>query len=198
MELKIEITGTAPMLMHAPTLVDPMHRLTKDLKKITSKVSRAVIDEDHVAKYRIQFEAGLYFDADQGPYLPGLNIAKSLLEAARLSRSGKKIERGLIVISPINPLVYDGPRDLSGLWADPRFQRRMPVNGNPSRGKSMVMSCRPIFNTWSVTATALVNPSVLNREDLQQAADAAGQMIGVGDWRPWHGRFTAKVSNGGS
>lgn len=196
MELRIEITGTAPLLMHAPTLVDPLHPHTKEIKRITSKTPRAVVDEDHIAKYRLQFEAGMYFDPDQGPYLPGENIAKSLLEAARLSRSGKKVERGLILVSPVNALAYEGPRDVSGLWSDLRFRRTMPVNGNPSRGnKSMVMACRPIFQNWSVTASILVNPSVISADDLQRTADAAGQMIGVGDWRPWHGRFTAKVTS---
>jgi hypothetical protein len=153
-----------------------------------------MVDEDHIAKYRIQFESSLYMDPDQGPYLPGPNIAKCLLRAAALSRAGKKIERGLILASPINSLQYDGPRDVSGLWADLRFRFTVPVNGNPSSSrKSTVMACRPKFPDWACTSTLLINPSVLSLDDLQSAATAAGQMIGLGDWRPWHGRFTATV-----
>ena len=193
-QLTIEITGTAPLLMHAPTLVDPLAKAKKDLEKITRKTARAMVDEDHLAKYQIQFRAALYHHPDAGPYVPGVNIAKALLEAARLSRSGPKVSRGLIFVSEFNGLGYDGPRDVDGLWADPRFRRTMPVNGNPSSGKkSMVMACRPMFPEWSCKATLLTNPSVLSREDVAACLDAAGSMIGLGDWRPWHGRFEGRV-----
>lgn len=194
LEVTLKLTGSAPLIMHAPTLADPMHPSTKALKKITSKTSRAIVDEDHIAKYRIQFEANIYHDPATGPYLPGMNVAKCILQAARKSRSGKKVEEGLILVSPINALVYDGPRDISGLWNDLRFRKTMPVNGNPnSAKKSMVMSCRPIFPEWSCTATLLINPSVLSVEDAEAFAVTAGQMVGLGDWRPWHGRFTSQV-----
>lgn len=56
------------------------------------------------------------------------------------------------------------------------------------------MRCRPIFLEWSCTATALLNPSVLSPDELSEIASDAGQMVGVGDWRPWHGRFNIEAS----
>lgn len=197
MNLTIKITGTAPMLMHAAELADPLSPKTKDLKKITGKQSRLWVDEDHVAKYRLQFECGLYHDPEVGPYLPGINIAKCLQEGAGLFKrgDGAKVKRGLILVSPVNRLEYSGPRDISGLWNDLRFRFTVQVNGNPSSSKkSRVMACRPIFHEWAVTATCLINPAVLSLEDLRSAAQTAGSAVGLGDWRPWHGRFTAEVS----
>lgn len=193
-EALITVTGRAPYLMHNNTLVDPLHEQTKALKKNTSKPSRSRIDEDEIAKYRIQFEAGLYWDPEAGPYIPGVNVADCLWDAAKTIRGGPKIKRGLIFVSPINRLQYDGPRDVSGLWNDLRFRFTVPVNGNPSTGGAAgVMACRPIFREWSFTASMLFNPAVLSVEDLAGFAQTAGQMIGLGDWRPWHGRFEATV-----
>lgn len=192
MNVEITLEGTAPLIVHNNALVDTLDDRTKQLKRITSK--RAKTDEDEVAMRRIQFEAALYLDPQVGPYLPGPNIAKALLDAAKIRRNGKKIERGLILVSPINRLEYDGPRDPSGLWNDLRFRFTVPVKVPPRTGKT-VMGCRPAFPEWRCSTTAMINPSVLTPEELAEIATDAGEMIGVGDWRPWHGRFTATTEN---
>ncbi len=184
----ITLVGTAPLLHHGNGLADPLSDEYKRMKRISAK--RVKTDEDHIAMRRIEFESGLYHDLDAGPYLPGPNIAKALLNAAKIRRQGPKIERGLILVSPINALQYDGPRDVSGLWANPAFRFTVPAKLN---GKQTVMRCRPMFSEWSCTATALINPSVLSVEELADIASDAGLMIGVGDGRPWHGRFEATV-----
>lgn len=187
MNVTLTLTGTAPLLMHGNGLADPLSEEAKKMKRLSGK--RTKTDEDHIAMRRIEFESSLYLDDEFGPYLPGANIARSLLEAAKIRRNGKKIERGLILVSPVNRLIYQGPRDVSGLWNALKFRHVAPAKLN---GKATVMRCRPVFNEWSCTATALLNPSVLPPEELLEIADDAGQMVGVGDWRPWHGRFTVE------
>jgi hypothetical protein len=189
LNITLNISGTAPLLMHSNTLADPLSDAKKKMSRISDK--RKKTDEDHVAIRRIEFEASLYFDEEAGPYLPGPNIAKALLMAARIRKNGPKIERGLILVSPINPLTYKGPRDISGLWNDPRFRHIAPAR---NQGRTTIIRCRPIFTEWSCTATALINPSVLAPDELAEIANDAGQMIGVGDWRPWHGRFEVTTS----
>lgn len=190
MNVTITLTGTAPLLMHGNGLADPISDDAKRMKRLSGK--RTKTDEDHVAMRRIEFESSLYFDPEQGPYLPGPNIAKALLLAARIRRNGPKVERGLILVSPVNPLRYDGPRDVSGLWNNPKFRHTAPAKLN---GKATVIRCRPVFPDWSCTATALLNPSVLPPDELADIASDAGQMVGVGDWRPWHGRFNATLED---
>lgn len=189
MEITLNVIGSAPLLMHNNTLADPLSDAKKAMTRISKKKTKT--DEDHIAMRRIEFEAGLYHDPEDGPYMPGANIAKSLLMAARIRRNGPKVERGLIVVSPINRLEYEGPRDVSGLWNNMRFRNVAPVK---MQGRTTVIRCRPMFPKWSFTATALVNPSVLPKEELAEIAADAGQMIGLGDWRPWHGRFEVTVS----
>lgn len=192
MNVTLNITGTAPLLMHNNTLADPLSEAKKRMSRISGK--RTKTDEDHIAIRRIEFEASLYLDPDAGPYIPGPNIAKALLMAAKIRKNGPKIVRGLILVSPINALRYKGPRDVSGLWNDPRFRHTVPAR---NQGTTTIIRCRPIFTEWSCSATALINPSVLSPDDLAEIASDAGQMIGIGDWRPWHGRFdvtTAKAA----
>jgi hypothetical protein len=130
-------------------------------------------------------------DPAEGPYLPGPNIAKALLMAARIDRRGPKVERGLFFVSPINPLRYDGPRTTTELWETPAFRHTAPARLG---GQTTVIRCRPIFPQWACTASLLINPTVLPHDELAEIAATAGLMIGVGDWRPWHGRFTAELA----
>lgn len=189
MEITLSITGTAPLLMHSNTLADPLNEAKKRMSRISDK--RKKTDEDHIAMRRIEFEASLYMDPEVGPYMPGANIAKALLMAAKIRRNGPMIERGLILVSPINRLEYDGPRDVSGLWNDLKFRHIAPAK---NQGRTTIIRCRPMFARWACTATALVNPSVLAADALAEIAADAGQMIGLGDWRPWHGRFEATTN----
>ena len=55
------------------------------------------------------------------------------------------------------------------------------------------MRCRPWFPEWTVQAEGILDPSVLELDDLTTIADNAGSLIGLGDWRPRFGRFTAVV-----
>lgn len=180
----MRLTGTAPLLMHSNMLADPLSPAAKAMKRISAKTKKT--DDDHNAMRRIEFDAALYLDPELGPYLPGPNVAKAFLMAARIRKSGPKVERGLILVSEVNSLSYAGPRDVQGLW-DANFRQTVPVKIG---GRSTVMRCRPMFLNWECTVDALLNPSQLPPDELVSIAEDAGHMIGVGDWRPWHGRFS--------
>lgn len=57
------------------------------------------------------------------------------------------------------------------------------------------MRCRPQFRQWGLSASAWIDPAVLNLDELQDIATNAGAMIGLGDYRKGggFGRFTATV-----
>jgi hypothetical protein len=56
-----------------------------------------------------------------------------------------------------------------------------------------VMRTRPVFRNWNITALAQYDPDVLNMRDVEEIAIDAGKLVGIGDWRPKHGRFDAEV-----
>lgn len=186
MKVRITITGTAPLLMHNVRLANPLDPIARAMKETSSK--RKKTDEDHERLARLEFEGGLYID-DTGPYLPGANIEKCLVEGARVTRQGKQVERGLFVIDNEVALVYDGPRTADGLWADESFRSLMSVKVGTSR----VTRCRPMFRSWVLEANAEMDGAQLNLGTLQAIAIDAGAMVGLGDYRPRYGRFTAEV-----
>lgn len=186
MKVNITLEGTHGLLCHNARLANPLDEIVRQMKKISSK--RKKTDEDFERLARLEFEGGLYFD-DTGPFIPGANIEKSIVEGARVTRQGKQVERGLFVEDDEVPLVYDGPREVEELWSNPNFRSMLSVKVTTSR----VMRCRPLFKRWLLSATAEMDPGLLNLDSLSAIVSDAGSMIGLGDYRPRYGRYTATV-----
>jgi hypothetical protein len=184
---RIRCIGTAPLLMHNGRLIDPIDTIVKQIKEVSGKARKT--DEDHLQMAQLEWLGGLYHHPDLGPFVPGANLYKTLVEGARMAKNGKKIERGVFLEAEMIPLEYDGPRDHESLWQDSRFRSRVPVRVAQSR----VMRTRPRFPQWQLEAHGQFDNEVLNLDDLARAAQAAGAMIGVCDWRPTYGRFRATV-----
>lgn len=187
MKYRITLTGTEGLLMHNARLSNPLDPAARELKRLTGK--RTKTEEDYEAVARAEFTGGLYLDPDVGPYLPADNIWRCLQDAAKKSKRGVKVKEGLLVQTLVNPIAYPGPRDADGLWADENFRHFASVKVGTQR----VMRCRPFFRTWKTEAEGFIDTSVLELEELREIAVTAGQLIGMGDWRPKYGRFTAEV-----
>lgn len=185
MNFTITITGTSALLMHNGRLADPLDPAARALKAASSK--RTKTDEDHELVARIEHAGSLYIDPDVGPYIPADNIWRALQDAAKKTKQGKQIAEGLIITSDVNPLGYRGPRDADGLWEDKNFVSRKIVRNQMNR----IARTRPIFQQWTTQADGYLDEAVLNFADLKVIAERAGTSIGLGDWRPRFGRFTA-------
>jgi hypothetical protein len=189
--VKVRLTakGTRPLLVHNVQLASPLNAYAKKLKALNSK--RIKTDEDRVEIARVEFEGSLYYDAEVGPYLPGQNLLASLVEGGRLTKAGKKIERGVNVDDLVLPLIYRGPRDIASLWGNGESEyvdiRSVVVQRNK------VDRCRPIFRDWAIEAEILLDPSVIDLEEFAEVARNAGAMAGVGDYRRLYGRFSVEI-----
>ena len=187
MEFTITVTGTQPLLMHNSRMANPLDPIVKAVGKITSK--RVKTDDDQEELARLDFYGGLYLDPDVGPYLPGENFQRCLLDAARINKLGKSLERAVFIDTDVNPLAYRGPRTADDLWADENFRHIKSVKIRMSR----TLRCRPVFREWKCQAHGLLDTTLLNLDDLRSIAENAGTMVGLGDWRPRFGRFTAVI-----
>jgi hypothetical protein len=191
MDFRITITGTTPLIQNNPRTANPLDPAAKAMKALTGKRNKT--DADHEELYRVGQSGSLYHDRDIGPFLPGDNIWKSLLEGARKHKLGKKIEEGVIITTDVNPLAYTGPRDVNGLWADENFRYiNFRVTGSGSR-RSRVSFCRPIFREWRTAADGIFDEHIIDLAELRLIAETAGQRVGICDWRPRYGRYTAAV-----
>jgi hypothetical protein len=52
-----------------------------------------------------------------------------------------------------------------------------------------IMRTRPIFYDWSLKFSLHYNEDLINESQLKKAIEDAGAIVGLGDWRPEHGRF---------
>lgn len=178
MKIRFTLTGTTPLLMHNQRLADPLDPYTKALKVISGKKKKT--DEDHEEMARIEFEGGLYIDDQIGPYIPDVNVHRSLVEGARMTKRGKDIERAILALDNACPLAYRGPRNVQGLYASKRHVSRRSVKV----GQARVMRTRPVFPEWTLECEAELDVSLLNFEDVVVIAETAGALAGLGDYRP--------------
>lgn len=181
--LKYRLTGDAPLIMHNGALANPLSSASKQLKQVSSKKKKTDADFERMAE--IEFKAGLYMDG-AGPVIPGENVEATIYAAAKITREGK-VAKSACFVPTHAPLVYDGPRDADGLWHDERFRNCVGVKVNMSR----VMWTRPIFQKWETTIAVEYESSVVNEEQVDRWVHAAGTQVGLCDWRPRCGRFTA-------
>lgn len=189
MKIRLTAKGTRPLIMHNVRLASPLNAYAKQLKALNSK--RTKTDDDRIAIARVEFEGSLYFDDDLGPYVPGPNLWKSLVEGGRLTKAGKKIERGVVVNDLVMPLAYRGPRDIEALWGNGESEyvdvRTVVVQ------RAKVDRCRPIFREWAFEAEVLIDPTVIDPSEFEDVARAAGATAGIGDYRQMYGRYSVKI-----
>jgi hypothetical protein len=189
MDFRITLTGTSGLIMNNARTSNPLDPAAKALKALTGK--RKKTDADHEEIFRVGFLGALYHDEHVGPQLPGDNIWKSLYEGALKHRMGPKIKEGVGIITDVNPIAYKGPRDEEALCADENFRfYASRVTGSGAR-RVRVPFCRPIFRAWTVSALGMADDGILDLAEL--IADTAGVRIGICDWRPRYGRYTAVV-----
>ena len=195
MKVRINGTGTTPLLMHNVRLASPMNKYAKQLSALTSaKTSSKRTDQDRIEIARVEFEGGMYHDEELGPYAPAKWFSKNLLDAARRGRRGKLVEEGVMVADGclMNPLVYRGPRDIDGLWGNGESDF---VSFETVRvGMAKVDRCRPIFNEWKFEIDFEIEDDVLDFATFESIAKI-GSRLGVGDYRTGsYGRFNATVT----
>lgn len=189
MKIRLTCTGTRPLLMHNVRLASPLDPYAKQLKALTAK--RIKTDDDRLDMARVEFEGGLYFDEALGPYLPAQNLFRSLVGGARLTKAGKKIERGVVMSDFMLPLIYTGPRTVEGLWGkgESAFVDIRPVGVQ----RNKIDRCRPTFREWAIEADLMIDPKALDYDEFAEIAVTAGQMEGLGDYRQMYGRFDVAI-----
>lgn len=180
--IDFHVRGVAPLIVHNAQLADPLNEWAKAIAEISSK--RKKTDKDHEELAHREFLGGFYL-SEKGPVIPGGNVERMLRDAAAKSKRGKDVQAGLIVMDDV-PIIYDGPKDPEALWKKrDKFSLRATVGVNRNR----VMRTRPCWYEWELKFRVDFDSTVLNRSAIEEFVELAGRLIGLGDWRPKHGRF---------
>lgn len=188
--LEVKWTGIRPLVMHNGLMADPTNSLVRRIKEITSKGSKKLTDADYEERDRLEWEAGLYWDEEDGLIVPSDNIERCIQLGAQKSRIGKDVQAAVFCTAPHVPLTYDGPKNKEKLYADPRFTLRKGV----AVQKSRIIRIRPMIPTgWSMQFSVEFDENIVNPKSLTKAMQDAGSLVGLGDWRPKFGRFLVEV-----
>lgn len=186
--IKCEFHGLSPMIMHSCQCVNPLHPISLEMKKITSK--RKKTEEDIIKLSDLEWEAGLYWNKDVGVYVPAENIEATIREAAKSKKLGKHFQKGFMVQDMMVPMDIGENLTKEEMCADVRFRDVRPMKVQQAR----VLRTRPRFNMWNITFTAAYDENILNFNDVVNAIEYGGQYVGLCDSRPKYGKFSAKIT----
>lgn len=182
-QLRLKLTGTAPLMMHSDRLANPLLPETKAHKALTSK--RKKVDEDHLAIARSEFLAGCYWHQSEKFFIPGANLDATFLAGAKLSKLGVRWKQAALVLEQRVKLLHEGPDTPEQLWEIPRF---VDVRG-VRVGQAKLMRYRPVFLAWAAQLTVSLNTDVLDIGEAKKAIEDGGKLIGTCEFRPRFGRF---------
>jgi hypothetical protein len=191
-----KITGISPLLLHNGQAIDPLNQYAKEMKRISKKKNKT--DEDQGIMSRVEWFMSIYHDGPADTVadgevsvdpsarlvLPANGLEAMIIGGAKKLKLGTSAKAGLIVNEDAK-LTYDGPSDINKLHAAGKHVHRVAVRVGTAR----VMRTRPIFRSWGAEIAIEYDQSVIDEPEIFSILKAAGQQVGIGDWRPRFGRF---------
>lgn len=188
MDVRIDITGATPLVMHNPRLADKEDEFSKAKATVSSKSKKTPADEEEMA--HINFLGSLYWDAEIGLYLPTWNILACCIKAAAAFKLGRHVQRAVAQTTLNTPIKHNAPADAEAMWRKPEGRLRKSV----VVGQKRITTVRPLFRDWKMSVDLLLMENMLDFDDLVRIVELAGRSEGLGDARKLgYGRFTAKV-----
>lgn len=181
----LTLVGETPLLMSSGE-VDRESELYREYRALSK--ARAKTIEQEAQLRELEWHTRIYFDEEIGPYLPGKNVKELLRSAATKWKLGESVRRSLVVPDYRIALIYDGPRDLKGLWE--KGFRYTTMVANAGAGSGRVERTRPCFANWSLQCEIAFDTDELD-EDSFISIIQRSQKYGLGDYRPEFGAFQA-------
>lgn len=177
-----KIQGVSPLIIHSSQLSDPLNAHTKSIAEISGK--RKKTEADHIELGHREFLGSMYLLPSGAPCIPSQNIERMFRDAAAKSKQGKQVQAGLLVTDDV-PIIYKGPKDVQALWDSGKFAFR----ASAKIGQQRVMRTRPCFQEWQLEFSVIVDETQLSLSQVMEFLVLGGRTVGLGDWRPKHGRF---------
>jgi hypothetical protein len=176
---KFKITGIFPLLTHNPAGMNQPSTGPK-AKKIPTSEEEA--------------KAGLYIDADGNYCIPSIAFRSALLNGLK----GKKVGRSS-AISVFQAAVFSV--DELSVLIDPGTGKPLLEYSIDTRRaivqRNGVLRSRPKFEKWGCHVHLEVDLDITTPQQVEEALNMAGQIIGVGDFRierrGTFGKFSAKL-----
>jgi hypothetical protein len=191
--VRVEVTcvGLTPMLQNRMS-AETLENIRTKAKKPKSAGAAGTPREEAAPKVYTLPDGG-------GCYVPTENLLSCLIAAGQYVRlDGKRqvstakatmLPAFLSLEDPVLPLLIPDTTNAAPWEVDIRAGR------NPNGGEAVCL-CRPRFDRWQLTVTALVDTREVNIAIARELFDIAGKRIGLGDFRPqkkgMFGRFVVQ------
>jgi hypothetical protein len=179
MIVEVECRGTSPLLMNRMSESTLEGLRTKKKKPKAANIGTTRTPREDA-------ESKIYL-SDEGPYLPGVMLMASFIEAGKYVRlDGKRqisnakstVLPGFMSLLTAGPLLKEPDTDKAATWeADVRQGR------NPNGGEAVAI-CRPRFDEWSFTFRIEIDDQEIGEDTIRELIDKAGRRAGLGDFRP--------------
>lgn len=185
--LKVTWKGITPLIMHSCQCVNPLHPISREMKKYTSK--RKKTDEDLIKISDLEWEAGAYWKDGLGLYIPAENVEATLINGAKVNRKGSDIEKYCDVTDLYIPFCYGENLTKEELISNYEYRdtRVMTVM------RAKVLRTRPRFDQWEITFNLRYDEEKIDIATILNAMEYAGAYVGLCDSRPKYGKFVTCV-----
>lgn len=185
--LKVTWKGTTPLIMHSCQCVNPLHPISMELKKYTSK--RKKTEEDLIKISDLEWEAGAYWKDGLGLYIPAENVEATLINGAKANKKGKDIEKYCDVTDLYIPFYYGENLTKEELIANYEYRDTRPMTVM----RAKVIRTRPRFDQWEITFNIQYHEDKIDIDTIVNAMEYAGQYVGLCDSRPKYGKFVSLI-----
>ena len=191
MQITIKAVGAKPLNLANVDAANPRNPWFRKMVELRGVPSKRRTDQWLDDMEYAMFMSSFYEIPDvDGIAIPAENMRQSLMEAARMTRQGPAISRGIMVIVPAVPLIYEGPRKPQELWDDGHFKLTRMIRGTGGASPTTW----PIFYDWALKVPFEINESALSVPVLREIAERAGRMVGLGASRKQgYGRYEALI-----
>ena len=185
--LKVTWKGTTPLIMHSCQCVNPLHPISKEMKKYTSKKKKT--DEDLIAISDLEWEAGAYWRDDIGLYIPAENVEATIVNGGKAFKRGTDVQKYVNVTDMYIPLDYGEKLTKEELIHNYEYRdtRAMTVQ------RAKIMRTRPRFDKWQITFNLMYDEQKMDLDSIINILEYAGSYTGLCDSRPKYGKFVATV-----
>lgn len=182
--LKVTWKGTSPLIMHSCQCVNPLHPISVELKKYTSKKKKT---EDDLKKISdLEWEAGAYWKEGLGLYIPAENVRATLVNGAKEIRKGTDIQKYVDILDLYIPFNYGENLTKQELINSYEYRDTRPMTVN----RAKVMRTRPRFDQWNITFKMRYDETKIDLDVIMMSLKNAGSYIGLCDSNKYgYGRF---------
>jgi len=193
-EKKVTFTGTSPLLLNNPQMVDRFNKHAKAAALITAKGKRRT-DDDYLEMRDIEMRAKVYWNDDLGIYVPTTWLTSALnsnsFKHYKISKADMR--SAVFCKAAVSRLKYEGRnavKKVTDIVNNEHYRHMMLLK----QGQVKIAKVFPIFHKWDFDVEFVFDSGVVDEATIDDMLMRVGRYGGFGDFRPTFGLCDVSVS----